>query len=73
LSDSFDLHRFTEAQERVYRRQVRAEAVAYLEHAVPGPRLIDFTHSGLAEGAKVIYEVVTGRNGKASAENLRLG
>lgn len=29
--------------------------------------------SGLAEGAKVSYELVTGRSGKASAENLRIG
>jgi cold shock protein len=30
-------------------------------------------YTSLAEGAKVSYEVVTGRNGKQSAENLRLG
>ena len=30
-------------------------------------------YSGLAEGAKVSYELVTGRSGKASAENLRIG
>nr|WP_306235716.1 cold-shock protein [Bradyrhizobium sp. Bra64] len=30
-------------------------------------------YTGLAEGAKVSYELVTGRNGKASAENLRIG
>jgi len=30
-------------------------------------------HSGLAEGAKISYELVTGRYGKVSAENLRLG
>jgi CspA family cold shock protein len=30
-------------------------------------------YSGLAEGARVSYELVTGRNGKASAENLRVG
>ncbi|MBR1092712.1 cold-shock protein [Bradyrhizobium manausense] len=29
--------------------------------------------TGLAEGAKVSYELVNGRNGKASAENLRIG
>jgi cold shock protein len=29
--------------------------------------------SGLAEGAKISYELVTGRNGKQSAENLRIG
>ncbi len=29
--------------------------------------------SGLVEGAKVSYELVTGRSGKASAENLRIG
>ena len=29
-------------------------------------------YSGLAEGAKVSYELVTGRSGKASAENLRI-
>ena len=28
--------------------------------------------SSLAEGAKVSYELVTGRNGKSSAENLRI-
>ena len=28
--------------------------------------------SSLAEGAKVSYEVQTGRNGKSSAENLRV-
>ena len=27
----------------------------------------------LAEGARVSYELLTGRSGKASAENLRLG
>ena len=30
-------------------------------------------YTGLAEGAKVSYEIVTGRSGKASAENLRIG
>jgi cold shock protein len=30
-------------------------------------------YTGLAEGAKVSYELVTGRGGKTSAENLRLG
>lgn len=30
-------------------------------------------YSSLAEGARVSYELVNGRNGKASAENLRLG
>jgi cold shock protein len=30
-------------------------------------------HVGLAEGAKVSYELVTGRFGKVSAENLRIG
>jgi cold shock protein len=30
-------------------------------------------YSGLAEGARVSYELFTGRNGKASAENLRIG
>lgn len=30
-------------------------------------------HTGLAEGAKVSYELMTGRNGKTSAENLRVG
>ncbi|TWB03544.1 cold-shock protein [Bradyrhizobium stylosanthis] len=30
-------------------------------------------YTNLAEGAKVSYELVTGRNGKASAENLRIG
>ena len=30
-------------------------------------------HTGLAEGAKVSYELVTGRSGKASAEHLRIG
>src|SRR5262249_25888648 len=30
-------------------------------------------YSGLAEGARVSYELVTGRNGKVSAENLRVG
>jgi cold shock protein len=29
--------------------------------------------SGLAEGAKVSYELVTGRTGKASAEQPRIG
>jgi len=29
-------------------------------------------HTGLAEGAKVSYELVTGRAGKTSAENLRI-
>lgn len=29
-------------------------------------------YSGLVEGAKVSYELVTGRNGKSSAENLRI-
>ena len=28
-------------------------------------------YSGLAEGAKISYELVTGRSGKASAESLR--
>jgi CspA family cold shock protein len=30
-------------------------------------------HTGLAEGARVSYELLTGRNGKQSAENLRIG
>jgi cold shock protein len=30
-------------------------------------------YAGLAEGAKVSYELVTGRTGKASAEQLRIG
>jgi cold shock protein len=30
-------------------------------------------YTGLAEGAKVSYELVTGRSGKASAEHLRIG
>jgi cold shock protein len=30
-------------------------------------------YTALAEGARVSYELVTGRNGKTSAENLRLG
>jgi cold shock protein len=30
-------------------------------------------HSGLAEGAKVSYELLSGRSGKVSAENLRIG
>jgi CspA family cold shock protein len=30
-------------------------------------------YSGLAEGARISYELVTGRNGKVSAENLRVG
>ena len=30
-------------------------------------------YSGLAEGARVSYELISGRNGKAPAENLRLG
>ena len=29
-------------------------------------------YSSLAEGAKISYELVTGRSGKASAENLRI-
>ncbi|WP_439375438.1 cold-shock protein [Bradyrhizobium sp. DASA03120] len=30
-------------------------------------------YNGLAEGAKVSYELVTGRSGKLSADNLRIG
>ena len=30
-------------------------------------------YSNLAEGARVSYELVAGRSGKMSAENLRLG
>jgi cold shock protein len=30
-------------------------------------------YTSLAEGAKVSYELVTGRGGKVSAENLRIG
>ena len=30
-------------------------------------------YTSLAEGARISYELVTGRSGKASAENLRLG
>lgn len=30
-------------------------------------------YTNLAEGARVSYEVMTGRNGKSSAENLRIG
>jgi cold shock protein len=29
-------------------------------------------HTGLVEGAKISYELVTGRSGKVSAENLRI-
>jgi cold shock protein len=30
-------------------------------------------YSNLAEGVRISFELVTGRNGKMSAENLRLG
>ena len=30
-------------------------------------------YTGLAEGARISYELVTGRFGKASAESLRIG
>ena len=30
-------------------------------------------YTSLAEGARVSYELLSGRSGKASAENLRLG
>jgi CspA family cold shock protein len=30
-------------------------------------------HTSLAEGARVSYELVAGRSGKLSAENLRVG
>ncbi|WP_439373303.1 cold-shock protein [Bradyrhizobium sp. DASA03120] len=30
-------------------------------------------YTGLAEGAKISYEIKAGRSGKTSAENLRLG
>jgi CspA family cold shock protein len=30
-------------------------------------------HAGLAEGAKISYELVTTRTGKTAAENLRFG
>lgn len=30
-------------------------------------------YTNLAEGARISYELVTGRSGKPSAENLRLG
>ncbi len=30
-------------------------------------------HASLAEGAKISYELATGRSGKVSAENLRVG
>ena len=30
-------------------------------------------YTGLAEGARVSYELVSGRSGKTSAENLRIG
>ena len=30
-------------------------------------------YTGLAEGTKLSYELVTGRGGKVSAENLRIG
>jgi len=30
-------------------------------------------YTSLAEGARISYELFTGRNGKSSAENLRLG
>ena len=30
-------------------------------------------YSNLAEGARISFELVAGRNGKMSAENLRLG
>lgn len=30
-------------------------------------------YSELAEGAKISYEITTGRSGKVAAENLRLG
>jgi CspA family cold shock protein len=29
-------------------------------------------YSGLAEGSKISYEMVTGRSGRVSAENLRI-
>ena len=30
-------------------------------------------YSGLAEGARVSYELIAGQNGKKSAESLRIG
>ena len=30
-------------------------------------------YTGLAEGARISYELVSGRSGKVSAENLRVG
>jgi CspA family cold shock protein len=30
-------------------------------------------YTSLAEGARISYELITGRSGKSSAENLRLG
>jgi CspA family cold shock protein len=30
-------------------------------------------YTSLVDGAKVSYELITGRNGKSSAENLRIG
>jgi CspA family cold shock protein len=30
-------------------------------------------YTNLVEGARISYELVTGRSGKSSAENLRLG
>ena len=30
-------------------------------------------YTSLVEGARISYELVTGRSGKSSAENLRLG
>ena len=30
-------------------------------------------YTGLAEGVRISYELVTGRSGKASAESLRIG
>ncbi|MBR0719222.1 cold-shock protein [Bradyrhizobium liaoningense] len=30
-------------------------------------------HTSLAEGAKISYELATGKSGKVSAENLRIG
>jgi len=59
---------------------IRAGASVFIKPDDDGPDV--FVHvnavkragySDLLEGARVSYELVTGRNGKQSAENLRIG
>ena len=59
MSDSFDLQRFVDAQASIYRQVVEhAEAIAYLEHDLLGPRLVECTRLVMAASEKPVTDIL---------------